>query len=293
MKRLIPMLTLLLAGCAGTTLTPPPQPTYTTVAAEITQQAAITADPVTTWQVADGGVRAACFAYLNSAAAQQTNLGLAGIGVGAVGAGLSLVNPLAGLGASLGQTLLAGLSSSGYVPTTADAILVENYLNTYEAGTAALPPTSNAMAVSWAVDEWYHCSAGGIAELGMQAKTSAQLGLQQSAPAAITPLSLFATPVAAPRRPVIVVNPQPSPVAPLVSAPMYSLGDQPPPTLSPRPRYKPLRQSLSTGPMLTSPSLNSSYYDEARRFEWEAIQKTGRAAYERAAARRGAALTGG
>src|SRR5271157_5064795 len=281
MKRLIPILTLLLADCAGTTLTPPPQPTYTTVAAEIAQQAAITADPVTTWQVADGGVRAACFAYLNSAAAQQTNLGLAGIGVGAVGAGLSLVNPLAGLGASLGQTLLAGLSSSGYVPTTSDAILVENYLNTYEAGAAASPATSNAMAVSWAVDEWYHCSAGGIAELGMQAKTSAQLDLQPST-RVVTP-SQFTTPVArGPQRPVVVVNPPPAPA---------SL----PPELSilSKPRYRrPQPSATPTNSKEIYPPINS-YSDEARRIEWEGIQKAGRAAYERSAPLRGAALTGG
>jgi len=207
MIRRIAIPLMLLSSCA-TPVPPPPEPTYTSVGVDMQQAAMLSGNPLITWQVADESVRAACFAFLNGAASQQTSLALGSLGVGAVGAGMTLAFPLAGLGASLAQTLLAGLSASGYVPTTADAIMVENYLNAYETAANAVPPTSNPMAVSWAVDEWYHCSPGGMKELEAQAKITAQMSFQVP----YQPLLLRDAPMApAPRRPIIRVNPNPAP----------------------------------------------------------------------------------
>jgi hypothetical protein len=108
-KQLLLALPLLLAACAND-LTEPAQPTGPGVEAAYTQLLTLQdangnpLPPATTWTVADGSVRAACHAYLNGAAKKQTTLSLGSIGLGAVGAGMSLVNPLAGVAASLGQT---------------------------------------------------------------------------------------------------------------------------------------------------------------------------------------------
>jgi hypothetical protein len=179
MIKSLSLLSLWLGGCNG--LTPPPQIKPPDIQiASVAIAGLINADgsPLTgtqVWQIGDYAVRTACHLYLNGAAAQQSTLLLGSTGVGVVGAGLSLVNPLAGVASSLVQTLIAAYSTSGPVPTTADAILIENYLDTYEAGVTG--PLTPALAMSMVDDEWYHCSAGGIAVMVMQAKTTAQLGL--------------------------------------------------------------------------------------------------------------------
>jgi hypothetical protein len=201
-RRISPLVFLACVACTGQQLAPPAQVDPKAIQLVNEQLAMITSDPATTWLVGDYAVRTACHAYLNGAASQQSNMSLAGTAIGVAGAGLSIVNPLAGVASSLVQTLISAYSNSGPVPTTADAILIENYLDTYEVGVALAPPMSQALAMSEVDDEWYHCSPGGIAVMAMQAKTTAQLSVIGPTAA----LSARAVRAAVPTRPVVTIN---------------------------------------------------------------------------------------
>jgi hypothetical protein len=194
-------LPLLVAGCASS-LTPPAQPTPASIESEIASLATITADPLTVWETGNYAVRAACLAYLNSAAAQQTSISLGSSAVGIAGAGASVANPLGGVAASLVQSFLSALSSSGTVPTTGDAVLIMGALSAYETGVSASPPASIPMAISYVDDLWFNCAPGGAAILAMKAKTSAQIGIASPPAAAFSSRGLAVLP----RRPVITVN---------------------------------------------------------------------------------------
>jgi hypothetical protein len=180
-------------------LAPPTQPTPTSIQAVNVELAALTSDPVTTWQVGDYAVRMACHAWLDAAAVQNARSAQVGIGIGALGAGLSMINPLAGVAASLGQTLLTGLQAAGPTPSAGAAALVVNALNAYES--AAGTPSSVPAALSWVDDEWYLCSPAGVAQLEMTAATTAQVSTAQT--------SAFAssrTIASQSARPVVTVN---------------------------------------------------------------------------------------
>jgi hypothetical protein len=206
------ILLALLGGCATTTQTvPQPSPTSIQVAnvqlATLTYSDGSPLQPVDAWQIGDYSVRAACHAYLNSAAAQQTNLNLVGMGVGVIGAGASIYNPLAGVASSLVQTLINAYSSSGPVPTTADAIIIEGAMDAYEAAAVMAPPTSVASAVSYVDDLWFNCAAGGAAILELKAKMTAQIGSNMSQLPSAAASYRASMPMPS-RRPTITVNGQ-------------------------------------------------------------------------------------
>jgi hypothetical protein len=200
---------LALAGCAG--VTPPSQPSPATIESTLTALASITADPVTAYQAGNYEVRAACHAYLNAAASRSANISLASGGLGLAGtaaAGFLVAgaNPggaaAAGVLAALGQNFLGLFQQAGAIPYGAGtSTIIENALDAYEAGVAASPPTSVAMAASFTDDEWYLCSPGGYAELMEKAAMTAGVSTSAAGPAMSRALS-----VPMPPRPVIRIN---------------------------------------------------------------------------------------
>jgi hypothetical protein len=197
---------LAIAGCSSMgSLSPPTQPTPASIQEVNVQLAALTSDPVTTWQVGDYAVRLACHAWLDAAAVQNARSAQANVGLGVLGAGLSIVNPLAGVAASLGQTLLTSLQAAGPTPSAGAAALVVNALDAYEG--AAGTPSSVPAALSWVDDEWYLCSPAGVAHLEMTASITAQVGTVGSALTVPGTSSYFAA-RAAPlsTRPVVTIN---------------------------------------------------------------------------------------
>lgn len=204
---LVPLLAILaLSGCAGQQVTAPAQPTPASIQTANTQLAAITSDPATTWRVGDYAVRQACHAYLNSAAQQSANLNLASVGVGVVGAGMSVVNPLAGVASTVVQSLISAFNASGAIPYTPEtSTIIMNSLNAEEAGVEMAPPTDQATALSLTDDLWFLCSPGGYAMTAAQAISTAQIGV---AGTSASPAQFRSNAGAAPRfsRPVITVN---------------------------------------------------------------------------------------
>lgn len=175
---------LALAGCAGQQIETPAQPTPVSINATITSLAAITADPVTSWQAGDYAVRAACHAYLNQAAARSANFGTASAAIGTAGAGaagfLISSNPYgaaaAAAVATLAQTFLGEYQQSGGIPYTPQtSAAIEDALDAYETAVAASPPTSTAQAASYTDDEWYLCTPAGYAEIATKAIGSATI----------------------------------------------------------------------------------------------------------------------
>jgi hypothetical protein len=191
---------LWLNGCVSQ-ITPPSQPTPISIQAANAQLAALTSDPATTWRVGDMSVRAACQVYLNQEAAQAAQLGQVGVGAGALGAGLSALNPLAGVASSLLQTFLTAYQAAGvmpYMPET--SMIVMSSLDAYEAGVSL--PTDQATAMSYVDDEWFLCSPGGYMRTVSAAIGSAMIGTQSTSGVA------GAAFVAGPRstRPIVTVN---------------------------------------------------------------------------------------
>ena len=135
MKRLLALVVIAaaLAGCSGQQLQPPTQPTPTSISASIADLNALPADPATIWADGDYAVRAACHAYLNTAAMKAAGMAQLGIGAGALGAGLSAINPLAGVASSLFQTALSGYGAAAALPyTTETATIIESAFDAYE-----------------------------------------------------------------------------------------------------------------------------------------------------------------
>jgi hypothetical protein len=190
---------LLLVGCSSMQLTPPAQPTPAAINTAISQMALITADPATVWEVGDYEVRASCHAYLNSAATKAAQVSQASAGAGALGAGLSIVNPLAGVASSLFQSFLSSYQAAGALPYTSETTtIISKALDDYGAQVSVALPSSTATAMSYIDDEWFMCSPGGYAELVAAAISTANIGGSSVGPNA--PL------IAAPRRPGVTVN---------------------------------------------------------------------------------------
>jgi hypothetical protein len=173
----VPSIFLALAGCAGQQLTPPPQPSAAYVEAATLDLAQVKGSPLEAWRAGNGAVRAACYAYLNQAASRSASIGLAGSAAGVIGAGLSVVNPLAGVASSLVQTLLTAFQSSGAIPyTTETSTIIVSALNAEEDAVEASPPADAAQAVSYIMDQWFNCTAGGYQILVTKSIATAQIG---------------------------------------------------------------------------------------------------------------------
>ena len=176
MKRLLALAVIAaaLAGCSGQ-LQPPTQPTPTSINASIADLNALPADPATIWADGDYAVRAACHAYLNTAAMKAAGMAQLGIGAGALGAGLSAINPLAGVASSLFQTALSGYGAAAALPyTTETATIIESAFDAYE--TTAPVPTSIGQAMSMVDYLWYLCSPAGYQILVSKAISTATVG---------------------------------------------------------------------------------------------------------------------
>jgi len=211
-------LCLLLGGCATAPLQPPPQPTplylqnVNMQLATLVHSDGTPLSGIETWRIGVYAVRSACHVYLNASASQQKDLSLLGMGTGALGAGLSIMNPLAGLASSLTQTLLTAYSTSGPAPTTADAILIENSMAALETYVNMLPPASREDVVTLVDDYWFLCSPGGVAITKLKAMTSAQIGVSVNGQLVSPQATGYRG------RPVIVVNPPP--IEPSVETPL-------------------------------------------------------------------------
>lgn len=198
-----------LAGCAGSMT--PTQPTPASINQTIGALSVITADPVTAWQAGDYAVRTACHAYLNGAANQSVNLGLAGggLGLGGVAAAGFLTsggNPVGAAAATgiaaLGQAFLNLFQASGSIPYTSEtAMLIENALDAYEAQVDANPPQTVARAASYVDDLWWQCSPGGYA---MNASRALSTATVSAVPAAAA--QSFALGLSTGNRPRILIN---------------------------------------------------------------------------------------
>ena len=183
------LLFLALAGCSS--VAAPIQPTPASITSTQQALAAMMADPsfaglgpVQVWQVGDYQVRAACHAYLSSAAIRSSNLALASGGLGmagtaatgflAAGGGFQGAAAAAGLTA-LGQSFLALFQASGPTPSVADGMLVMAAMDAREAGVLASPPSSVPIAMSDVDDQWFDCSWGGISTLRDRASMTANV----------------------------------------------------------------------------------------------------------------------
>lgn len=204
---LLPLLTVLaLSACAGQQLTPPPQPTAAYVEAALTDLAQIQGTPLQVWRAGNGAVRAACYAYLNQAASRNASISFGSSAAGVLGAGLSVVNPLAGVASSLVQTLLTAFQSSGAIPyTTETSTIIVNAMNAEEDAVEASPPADAAQALSYVNDQWFNCSAGGYQILVTKSIATAQIGV---ATTRVAPLQSRAAGggIMGVGRPVITVN---------------------------------------------------------------------------------------
>jgi hypothetical protein len=155
----------------------PVQPDAAYVETALTDLAQVQGTPLEAWRAGNGAVRSACYAYLNQAAARNANINLGSSAAGILGAGLSVVNPLAGVASSLVQTLLTAFQSSGAIPyTTATSTIIVNALNAEEAAVESAPPADMAQAVSYVVDQWFNCSAGGYQILVTKSISTATIG---------------------------------------------------------------------------------------------------------------------
>jgi hypothetical protein len=194
-----------LSGCAGQQPTPPPQPTATYVEAALADLAQINATPLEAWRAGNGAVRAACYAYLNQAATRNASIGLGSSAAGVLGAGLSVVNPLAGVASSLFQTFLTALQSSGAIPyTTETSTIIVSALNAEESAVEASPPVDVAQAISYVEDQWFNCTAGWYQILVTKSIATAQIGTTSSPSFSSFQSRAVGAPIAG--RPAITVN---------------------------------------------------------------------------------------
>jgi hypothetical protein len=181
---------MMLVGCANQQLQPPTQPTPASIGTTIAGLGALPSDPAVIWADGDYAVRAGCHAYLNTAAMKAAGMAQLGIGAGALGAGLSVINPLAGVASSLFQTTLSGYGAAAALPyTTETATIIESAFDAYEA--SAPVPTSVGQAMSMVDYLWYLCSPAGYQILVSKAISTAQVGTAATIPVSAR---LFAAP---------------------------------------------------------------------------------------------------
>lgn len=194
-----------LVGCAGQPQMPA-QPTPTTIQAANIDIAQLSTDPIQTFHAGLRVARAACQVYLNEEAAQAAGLSQLGVGAGALGVGLSAINPLAGIASSLFQTFLTAYRAAGAMPYTPEtSAIVLGAMDAYEAAAGA--PPDNDTAVSWVDDVWFSCTPAGYAMLASQAIATANVGAQPNAmPGVPASLAQFRS-----GRPVVTINNRPVP----------------------------------------------------------------------------------
>lgn len=193
-----------LAGCA-TPPKAPALPTPTTIQMGNADISQLNTDPVQTFHDGVRIARAACMEYLNQEAQQAAGASQLGIGAGALGAGLSAVNPLAGVASSLFQTFLTGFRAAGAMPYTSQtSTLVLGAMNAYEASVGV--PPDNDTAVSWVDDVAFDCTPAGYAMLVNAAISTANVGVQQ-----VGHLAAIDQAEVASSRPVVTVNGRPVP----------------------------------------------------------------------------------
>lgn len=198
---------LVLAGCAGQQLQPPPQPTPASVNAAILSLDQIIAPPSQVWEAGDYAVRTACDAYLDQAAARSAQLSLASTGVGMGGAAATGIlaasgafpgAALAGGLATLAQSFIAAYQASGALPyTTETSTMIDNAMTAYEA--AVPPPVDTAQAMLDVEGLWALCSPVGYSRLVSKAVATASVS-------AAMPTQRLGLLPARQGRPVITVN---------------------------------------------------------------------------------------
>lgn len=197
---------MLLAGCAGTQITPPAQPTPSVLSSALGDLSAISADPVTVWQAGDYSVHMACDAYLNQVAMLSAKLSFGSTALGLAGAAGSIANPLVGVGTTIAQGFLSAYQASGaaglpYSPET--TALIQDAMAAYE--NAVAPPTSVPVAALDVEGLWWQCTPAGYAELATKAISTAQVSASSgAAPTAAVPRALMVAPSGV--RPRITVN---------------------------------------------------------------------------------------
>lgn len=192
----------LLVGCSSMNVSPPAQPTPASIESTVTALQGITSDPVTAWQAGEYATQAACDAYLNESAERSANINTASAGIGIVGAGVSAINPIAGVTSSLIQTLLSAYQSNGALPYSAETTaLIQNTMVAYE--NAVPTPQTVAEAAMDVEGLFWQCSPAGYAENASKAIGTATV----SAGGLAIPNAEFATPsVPHVGPPVITVN---------------------------------------------------------------------------------------